>query len=132
MTQTLAALAFDVPVRTVSLTNQRGHWGKRARRAKDERLATWGAWHATPHHYRGALLGALAAGAQLQVLMRRVDPSRLDDDNIRGALKHVRDELARCLGLADDADPRVAWAYDQRHEAGCMRVDVEITEVITT
>lgn len=48
------------------------------------------------------------------VLLTRVGPSNgLDDDNLRGALKGVRDAVAEWLRI-DDRDPRVTWQYDQR------------------
>jgi hypothetical protein len=37
----------------------------------------------------------------------------LDDDNLRGSLKAVRDAAAKWVGV-DDADPRVRYAYEQR------------------
>lgn len=50
-----------------------------------------------------------------EVLITRVGPRMLDNDNAIGALKPVRDEIACWLNL-DDADPRVVWSYDQRVE----------------
>ena len=48
------------------------------------------------------------------VLLVRVGPSNgLDDDNLRGAGKGVRDQIAAWLGV-DDRSPLVAWKYDQR------------------
>jgi len=52
------------------------------------------------------------------VLMTRIAPRKLDDDNLRGAFKAVRDQVAAWLGV-DDADPRVTWAYAQ--ERGAVR-----------
>jgi len=46
------------------------------------------------------------------VRLERVAPRALDDDNLRGALKAVRDAVAEALGI-DDADPRVRWQYGQ-------------------
>lgn len=39
----------------------------------------------------------------------------LDDDNLRRALKAVRDVVARWLG-ADDGDRRIRWRYRQRRD----------------
>lgn len=47
----------------------------------------------------------------------------LDDDNLRSALKAVRDGIAEKLGI-DDRDPRVEWRYGQRK--GMVGVDVEL------
>jgi len=49
-------------------------------------------------------------------------------DNLRGALKAVRDQVATWLGV-DDADPRVTWEYGQavdgRPRYQAVRIEVE-------
>lgn len=56
------------------------------------------------------------------VLLERIAPSiGLDDDNLAGSLKAVRDAIAEWLGL-DDRDPRVAWKYAQRRGAWAVEV----------
>jgi hypothetical protein len=50
------------------------------------------------------------------VRLTRVHASRsrgLDDDNLRSALKAVRDGVADALGV-DDRDPRLSFHYHQR------------------
>lgn len=47
------------------------------------------------------------------VTMTRLGGKRLDDDNLRRALKAVRDVVAEWLGV-DDADPKVCWRCRQR------------------
>lgn len=42
----------------------------------------------------------------------RVGPRRLDDDNCAGACKHVRDAIAKELGI-DDGSPELRWVYEQ-------------------
>lgn len=60
------------------------------------------------------------------VHMTRLAPSNgLDDDNLRGALKGVRDELARWLGV-DDRSPLVTWQYDQRRGEYAVEVAVSV------
>ena len=61
------------------------------------------------------------------VRLTRVAPSNgLDDDNLRPALKSVRDGIADALGV-DDRDPRVSWEYGQlRGRAREYAVEVEI------
>jgi hypothetical protein len=101
-----------LPVETVSEANRRDHWAVRAKRAKAHRTA---AYLAVPAHSLPAV-----------VTLTRVGPRRLDDDNLRGALKAVRDGVADRLGV-DDADARVRWEY--RQTAGKVRgVWVEIQE----
>jgi hypothetical protein len=54
--------------------------------------------------------------AMVRVELTRIAPRALDDDNLRGALKAVRDGVADVLGI-DDRDPRVVWDYEQAHGA---------------
>lgn len=93
-----------LPIRTYSLTNQREHWAKKARRAKQER-----GWATLT--VNGA--GIRKLGLPITVTLTRVAPRALDDDNLRGALKSIRDGIADCLGV-DDRDARVTWRYAQR------------------
>lgn len=100
--------SFTLPLRVVSETNQRGHWSKTHRRRKAQRTwATLGARHAM-----GPSEG-LVPSSELRIVLARIAPRSLDDDNLRGALKAVRDGLADYFGV-DDADPRMTWDYEQR------------------
>lgn len=101
-------LGFIIPLRTKSAANLREHWAAKAKRVKAERLATFAAF---PRNALGQL-GVLDTAATAHVQMVRVAPRALDDDNLRPALKAVRDEIARLLGV-DDRDPRVEWGYGQ-------------------
>jgi hypothetical protein len=47
------------------------------------------------------------------VTLTRLGGKSLDDDNLRRAMKSVRDVVAKWLGV-DDADPKVRWRYRQR------------------
>lgn len=96
---------WTIHIRTVSLTNQREHWTKRHRRAAEQRFVV------------GAIIGNRIRGlVPCEVILTRIAPKRLDDDNLQGALKSVRDQIAQCLGV-DDRDPRVGWNYFQKHGA---------------
>jgi hypothetical protein len=97
---------LEVPVATKSLSNQREHWAVRAKRTKLERRIT--RWTAMQYDMR-----ALRVPLPATVTLVRRAPRALDDDNLRGALKAVRDEVAMLLGLSDDRDPRVRWDYGQ-------------------
>lgn len=99
----------SIPVRTVSESNMREHWTKKAKRAAAQRGAvllslrcSWG--RATPFDN------------ETTVTLTRVAPRKLDDDNLRGALKSSRDAVAEWLGI-DDRDPRCEWLYDQSRGA---------------
>jgi len=69
-----------------------------------------------------------AAAVPCVVTMTRHSAGTLDDDNLRSALKGVRDGIADRLGV-DDASPAVEWKYEQ---AACKRgtygVSVQIEE----
>lgn len=108
---------FTVPIRTHSKLNQRIHWAARAKQAKTERLATYLAAFQSLKPRRKPVTFPCT------VRLTRVSPRSLDDDNLRGALKAVRDEVASMLGV-DDRDPRVTWAYAQ--EKGKPSVCVEV------
>lgn len=101
-----------LPIKTVSEANRRDHWAARAKRAKAQR---WAAFCYVPTHPLPCV-----------VTLTRIGPRLLDDDNLRGALKAVRDGIADRLGV-DDADPRVEWRYAQRRgEPRQYAVDVAI------
>ena len=91
-----------LPIATVSLANMREHWANRARRAKAHRREAY---------LLTASLKSLPLPATITLV--RVSPRLLDDDNLRGALKSVRDGIADRLGI-DDRDSRVKWEYGQQ------------------
>ena len=95
-------VTYTLPLRLVSAPNVREHWATRARRVKAERGAV--AW-VLGNHPRPSL--------PVVVTLTRIAPRSLDDDNLRGAFKAPRDQVAKWLSV-DDADPRVTWAYGQR------------------
>lgn len=97
------AVLLRLPIRLESESNKRGHWAGKARRTKGTREPV--ALAARPQ--------VLTLPAPWTVLLTRVAPRKLDDDNLRGALKAARDGVADALGI-DDADARVTWNYDQR------------------
>lgn len=101
----MAPIKVAVPLRTVAGLNAREHHMVRARRVKKERHAI--AW---------ALNGKPMPPATMPVvvLLTRMSPGNgLDNDNLQGALKAVRDQVADWL-KRDDADPSITWQYAQR------------------
>lgn len=101
-------VSFGFELKLTSL-NAREHWAKKARRVKRERLATQ--WAAQAVRRR---LHALAASApQLLVTLERNAPRLLDSDNLAGAFKAVRDEVAALLGRDDSPTAGVEWRYAQ-------------------
>ena len=99
--------AVILPIATVSEANRRDHWAIKAKRAKRHRFVAHAMCRSVP----------LPATVRLV----RMSSRALDDDNLRGALKAVRDGVADRLGV-DDRDPRVTWQYDQERHAGLKGV----------
>jgi len=94
-------MPFLVPIKTVAGLNAREHHMARSRRVKAEREAV--AW---------VLKLTKPPRLPVVVTLTREGKRKLDGDNLQGALKAVRDQVAEWLG-ADDADPRIDWQYAQ-------------------
>ena len=133
-----------IPIRTENpLNGSHRHWAVRARVRREQRqtvgLVMAGALRAdgfslppeTPPQSRQDALGTRFGGGGLPRVIRveiaRLAPSSgLDDDNLRAALKSVRDGIADAMGT-DDRDPRIEWAYTQRRsERGNWAVEIRI------
>lgn len=93
-----ARLGFLIPLSTVNPLNNREHRMARHRRVLRERNAVALCWP------------RVQVRVPCAVQLTRVAPARnqLDDDGCTAAMKTVRDELARLIGV-DDRDPRVIW-----------------------
>jgi hypothetical protein len=93
-----------LPMETKGGPNKRLHWSKRARIAKQERECAW------------LLLLEWRFAPRLPctiTLTRATSATRfLDDDNLRGVLKSIRDGVADRLKI-DDGDMRIEWKYGQ-------------------
>ena len=105
-----------VPIFTGRGLNDRAHWRARAARVRDERFAV------------GLVLNTChdrPEGPCYVVTLTRCAPSRgLDGDNLQGALKAVRDEVAAWLGL-DDGSPLVTWEYAQRRGEWGVEIGIQ-------
>jgi hypothetical protein len=105
-------ISILLPIHTGLGLNERTHWAARARKVKAERQA---AYLVTPR-----------AELPCTVTLTRLSAGELDDDNVRGSLKGVRDGVADRLGV-DDRDPRVTWNYAQEKvKRGTHGVRIEI------
>ena len=93
-----------LPVRIQSETNLRGHWMKKARRVKKHRsVACTMMKNASKSPPKPPCV----------ITLTRIAPRTLDDDNLSGGFKAVRDGVADWLRI-DDGDKRLTWKYDQR------------------
>lgn len=94
--------SIEIPLQTGRGLNGREHHMARHRRVKREREAV--SW----------MLRGKPPAAPLVVTLTRVSPSSgLDDDNLVGAMKACRDQIAQWLGI-DDGDPSVQYRYAQQ------------------
>lgn len=107
-----------IPLQTSRGLNAREHHMARHRRVKAEREAV--AWVCKPHQP--------PAGPVVVTLWRvSPGPNLLDKDNLQGALKAVRDEVAAWL-KRDDADDSIDWRYAQRGgKPGEWKVGIEVS-----
>lgn len=107
---------FEVPIPTPSTSNLREHWAVKSERTRSQRDST------------ALMFPRVKVRPLLRVTLTRVSPRELDDDNLRGALKAIRDEVARCLKV-DDRTPLIVWDYAQaKGKPGeqAVRVSVEV------
>lgn len=106
-----------VPIRTGRGLNDRDGWRKRLRRVRSEKDAT--AW---------MLIKARRPALPCTVQLTRVAPSSgLDDDNLAGSLKAIRDAVATWLRVDDAKREVVRYAYVQRR--GPWGVEIEFKEM---
>jgi len=123
------AWEFTVPIRTVSESNQREHWAVRARRVKEQRDAVRRYLMFYGPDDRGADgKDVIGDWPGWDITLIRIAPRKLDDDNLQGSQKAVRDQVAVELGLFSDADPRLTWHYAQargRPKEYAVRVKIE-------
>lgn len=111
-------MRFTIPIRLPSLLNTRKSWRAMLSLKNKQKRAT-------AVCIRKAQETARLPRVPLLVTITRVGPRKLDDDNLAGAAKYVRDEIARAVGV-DDGSTLYTWRYEQR--VGKYGVEVEITE----
>ena len=105
---------IEVPgLRTERGLNTREHWAARASRVRNEKEAV--AWVLAAKH-KPAL--------PCVVTLTRLAPSSgLDDDNLAGALKSVRDAVAAWLGVDDRDRATVRYQYEQQRAPWGVRIE---------
>lgn len=112
-----AGTAVQWPARLDGGLNAREHHMLRARRAKTEK---------TKARLMARAYLRLPEALPIVVTLTRFSPGTtpLDDDNLRGTLKAIRDGLASWLGV-DDGGPWVEWRYVQTRGEWACRVELE-------
>jgi hypothetical protein len=105
-----ACVAFSLPFHLKALTNARGHWAVRAKPIAEHRKAVALYWATLSLESRAAVAAWMANGG-IRVVLTRVAPRELDDDNLRSSFKGIRDEVAKRIGV-DDRSKLLKWEYD--------------------
>lgn len=117
----MTKVSWQIPLKTVSESNVREHWHKRAQRHTLQQMIV-----------RSLFVKVLEPiPLPCTVKMIRLSNKRIDSDNLQMAFKWVRDQLGECLipeerkfyidkkgktrelkGRCDD-NPMIKWEYDQ-------------------
>ncbi len=105
MRTSVKSFLLDLPIRTVSTLNERGHWRTRHQRGKAQRKEIEFEWR------RG--MGKLKIELPCTVTFTRIGPRLLDLDNLQGSMKAVRDQVAEMLGADDSPSSPITWEYRQ-------------------
>lgn len=109
-------VTIEVPCKVKSEANTRCHWAVRRRRFKEQREAVRLAW-ANQCNKRIWSLRPL-------VITMTHRGRKMDSDNLAGAFKAVRDEIAAIIGR-DDGDESIEWRYRQEKGKGSITVTIE-------
>ncbi len=116
-------ISFTLPIRLVAASNAREHWRAIAARKKEQRSigALW-----TRGVFRELTLPGRKPG-KFVVTITRIGKRRMDDDNLAGSAKYLRDGIADALGIDDGDTKRVMWCYAQEIGKGyAVRVAIEV------
>jgi ribosomal protein L18 len=89
------------------------HWQSRHHRRARERKAV-----------AKALTGKRRPRLPVVVTLTRIGAAFWDDDNWATSAKAFRDEVTKWIGVKNDRDPRIVWAYDQ------AKARIPITQVV--
>ena len=118
-----------IPIRTVSESNQREHWARRAKRVRLQRSIIYfslrEAWCAVPQ-------APYPVYGPIVVILTRIAPRALDAGNLESSLKSVQDGVADWLagnyGKGQDRQPGLRWRYAQRRgNPGEYAVEISVT-----
>lgn len=110
-------LSYSLPLKIVSESNSTEYWRVKHARHKTQKFAV-----------KISMLSArIPQELPVIVTMTRLARGKLDSDNLQGAFKWIRDQIADHFipGLKPgraDSDPRITWEYDQLNakDYGCI------------
>lgn len=100
-------VAFWLPLHLVAQVQSREHWRAIHARATRHKVTAWAIGMAE-------LRRAGAPRAPYRVKIVRIGPRRMDDDNVVGSAKAVRDGIAQLLGVDDGDRKAIRFTYGQR------------------
>lgn len=95
--------------------NERLHWRTKAAGVEKEHAAVFAALYA---HHRDLMC------TPVHVTIVRIGKRDLDDDNLAGASKAVRDAVSDWLGTGDGPSDPVTWECKQERGEYAVRVEV--------
>ena len=113
-------MTIDIPIHVVSEMNLREHYFARTKRKKAQRAAV--------QLYRRQIEKARKLRKPLTITLTRVAPRKLDSDNLAGAFKCVRDEIAKILQIDDGDETAATWEYRQTKAAKSHHIAVAFAE----
>ncbi len=98
-------ITLQLPIKVISEANARDHWKTRWRRNLAQSTEVGAEWLNLTKRRPFPL--------PCVVRFTRIAPKWLDSDALVGSFKHVRDEVARRLGVDDGDTTKVSFEYDQ-------------------
>ena len=119
-------ISFKIPMRLISPGNARMHWREVARIKKAQRdNGLFYTLAAEPSKLRVLVCETWKMPALL-ITITRIGKRKMDDDNLAGSAKYVRDGIADGLGINDGDEKAAIWIYKQEigTQYGC-RVTIE-------
>ncbi len=106
----ISEISFSFPLRVLSEANQHEHWSKKNKRKVAQQNETAAMWR---FH-----VGQKSIKLPCAITFTKFGPTLLDSDNLQGAFKHVRDEVARQLGVDDGDTTKVVYRAQQKKITG--------------
>lgn len=117
--------SISIPMRAINESNAREHPMARHRRVRREREAVRLVWHSVSGRQ---VRQAAELCRPITVRIVRIGKKPMDGDGVVSSAKHIRDELAACIGVDDrDGAGGVWWEYTQEIAPWyAVRVEVEV------
>lgn len=109
-------IVVELPIKTGAGLNDRLHWRVRAAKVKKQREAAW------------TVLANARRPFPAVITLTRLSAGTLDDDNLAGAMKAIRDGVADAYQLPDN-HRGLTWRYSQEKcKRGAYGVRITIRE----